>query len=320
MVYDCAVIGTGPAGFSAALNLQIRNKKFVWFGSKDFSEKVEKAEEILNYPGFYAADGKTLQAAFTDHAEKMGLEITESMINEVVKFSDHYALMAGADFFEAKTVILATGVSVKATLENEAAFLGRGVSYCATCDGMLYRGRDVVVAGYAADAPEGAASVLLAALDSAMRQFTAMRETEGEHLKADFLKRIETLSGYVEEIAAMGPEIVPRYRERITATVRELLAEEEIDEARIIQETAIYADKVNYTEEMVRLRSHFEQFRRIVNETGGPVGRKLDFLIQEMNREINTTASKANSTRATQLAVEVKSEIEKLREQVQNIE
>ena len=172
----------------------------------------------------------------------------------------------------------------------------------------------------AADAPEGAAPVLLAALESAMRQFTAMREIEGDHLKTDFLKRIEKLSDYVEEIAAMGPAIVQRYRERITATIRELLAEEEIDEARIIQETAIYADKVNYTEEVVRLRSHFEQFRRIVEEPSGPVGRKLDFLIQEMNREINTTASKANSTQATQLAVEVKSEIEKLREQVQNIE
>ena len=170
------------------------------------------------------------------------------------------------------------------------------------------------------DAPEGAEPVLLAALDAALRQFTAMREIEGENLKADFLQRIEKLSGYVEEIAAMGPEIVQRYRDRVMATVREMLAEEEIDEARIIQETAIYADKVNYTEEIVRLRSHFEQFRRIVKGTAGPVGRKLDFLIQEMNREINTTASKANSTRATQLAVEVKSEIEKLREQVQNIE
>ena len=178
----------------------------------------------------------------------------------------------------------------------------------------------VMTAIDAADAPEGAAPVLLAALESAMRQFTAMREIEGDHLKTDFLKRIEKLSDYVEEIAAMGPAIVQRYRERITATIRELLAEEEIDEARIIQETAIYADKVNYTEEVVRLRSHFEQFRRIVEEPSGPVGRKLDFLIQEMNREINTTASKANSTQATQLAVEVKSEIEKLREQVQNIE
>ena len=145
MIYDCAVIGTGPAGVSSALNLKIHNKNFIWFGSKSLSEKVQKAEQILNYPGFYAASGDTLQAAFRDQIEKMGIEITESMINEIVKFGDHYALMAGADFYEAKTVILTTGVSVKTTLENEAEFLGRGVSYCATCDGSLYRGKKIAV-------------------------------------------------------------------------------------------------------------------------------------------------------------------------------
>lgn len=100
----------------------------------------------------------------------------------------------------------------------------------------------------------------------------------------------------------------------------ELLSEQEIDETRIIQETALYADKVNYTEEVVRLGSHFQQFRAILASTDGPIGRKLDFLIQEMNRETNTIASKASSAEAAQLVVDMKSEIEKLREQVQNIE
>ncbi len=145
MIYDAAVIGTGPAGISAALNLKIHNKQFLFFGSRKLSEKVQKAEQILNYPGFYAASGDTLQAAFMDQINRMGIEITESMINEIVKFGDHYALMAGADFYEAKTVILTTGVSVKATLKNEAEYLGRGVSYCATCDGSLYRGKKIAV-------------------------------------------------------------------------------------------------------------------------------------------------------------------------------
>ena len=145
MIYDSAVIGTGPAGLSAALNLKIHDKHFLWFGSKSLSEKIRKAEQIMNYPGFYAASGEDLQKAFLDQAEKMGLEINESMINEIVPFGDHFALMAGADFFEAKTVILATGVSVKATLKNEAEYLGRGVSYCATCDGSLYRGKKIAV-------------------------------------------------------------------------------------------------------------------------------------------------------------------------------
>ena len=166
----------------------------------------------------------------------------------------------------------------------------------------------------------GVRTLLLKALEDALRQFVAMREAEGEHLKADFLARLKVLEDHVEAIAALGPEIVERYRERLQKTLAELLAETEIDPARIIQETAIYADKVNYTEEIVRLRSHFQQFRQILAEAAEPVGRKLDFLIQEMNREINTTASKANSTQATRTAVEVKSEIEKLREQIQNVE
>ena len=170
------------------------------------------------------------------------------------------------------------------------------------------------------DGLEGADEVLLSALDQAMRQFTGMREKEGENLKADFLKRIELLSKQVEEVAALGPEIVRQYRERLEATVKEALAGAEIDEARIIQEVAMYSDRVNFTEEIVRLRSHFEQFRNILETAEAPVGRKLDFLIQEMNREVNTTASKANNVCAAQIAVEMKSEIEKLREQVQNIE
>lgn len=167
---------------------------------------------------------------------------------------------------------------------------------------------------------DGADEVLLSALDQAMRQFTEMREKEGENLKADFLKRIDLLSKQVEEVAALGPEIVRQYRERLETTVKEVLAGAEIDETRIVQETAIYSDRVNFTEEIVRLRSHFEQFRAILENAEAPVGRKLDFLIQEMNREVNTTASKANNVCAAQIAVEMKSEIEKLREQVQNIE
>jgi uncharacterized protein (TIGR00255 family) len=170
------------------------------------------------------------------------------------------------------------------------------------------------------DGLEGAEPVLMEALDEAMRRFTAMREKEGENLKSDFLKRIDILSGQVEEVSTLGPEIVRQYRERLEATVKEALAGAEIDEARIIQEAAIYSDRVNFTEEIVRLRSHFEQFRSILEHAEEPVGRKLDFLIQEMNREVNTTASKANNVHAARLAVDMKSEIEKLREQVQNIE
>ena len=147
-----------------------------------------------------------------------------------------------------------------------------------------------------------------------------MRAAEGGNIEADFLARLDVLARLVDALAALAPEIVEAYRTRVEAFLSELLAERDIEPARIIQETAIYADKVNFTEEVVRLRSHFGQFRSMLEGADAPIGRKLDFLIQEINREVNTIGSKASSTQASQLVVEMKSEIEKLREQVQNIE
>ncbi len=166
---------------------------------------------------------------------------------------------------------------------------------------------------------EGLEAVLAEAMDGALRNLTHMREEEGANLKQDFIDRLERMENMVEKIAGLAPQIVAAYRERLQKTLGELLSAEEIDQNRIIQETAIYSDRVNFTEEMVRLKSHFAQFRKIL-ESNEPVGRKLDFLIQEMNREINTTASKANNAEAAQIVVDVKSEIEKLREQIQNLE
>lgn len=166
---------------------------------------------------------------------------------------------------------------------------------------------------------EGLEAVLTEAMDEALRNLTHMREEEGANLKQDFIDRLERMENMVEKIAGLAPQIVAAYRERLQKTLGELLSAEEIDQNRIIQETAIYSDRVNFTEEMVRLKSHFAQFRKIL-ESDEPVGRKLDFLIQEMNREINTTASKANNAEAAQIVVDVKSEIEKLREQIQNLE
>ena len=167
---------------------------------------------------------------------------------------------------------------------------------------------------------EGFEPLLLEAAGKALKGFDAMRQAEGANIAQDFYRRIESLEASVEKFKALAPAIVQAYRARLEKTLQELLAEQEIDETRIIQETALYADKVNYTEEVVRLGSHFQQFRAILESADGPIGRKLDFLIQEMNRETNTIASKANSAEAAQLVVDMKSEIEKLREQVQNIE
>lgn len=143
MVYDAAIIGTGPAGVSAALNLKIHEKNFLWIGKKTLSDKLSRAERISNYPGFIDAPGKTLNDAFLRHVEAMNIEITEAMVNSIMPNGDHYALMAGPDFYEAKTLILTTGVNQGNTLPGEAEHVGLGVSYCATCDGGLYRGRTI---------------------------------------------------------------------------------------------------------------------------------------------------------------------------------
>lgn len=166
---------------------------------------------------------------------------------------------------------------------------------------------------------EAAQPVLMQAMEQALESFVAMREAEGQNIQRDLLARIGTLENFVGELEKLAPEIVAAYRQRLENLLREYLAKEDIEESRIIQEVALFTDKVNYTEETVRLRSHFDQFRQIITASE-PVGRKLDFLIQEMNREINTVASKANSAGAAQFVVDVKSEIEKIREQIQNIE
>ena len=166
---------------------------------------------------------------------------------------------------------------------------------------------------------EAVQPVLMQAMEQALESFVAMREAEGQNIQRDLLARIDTLENFVGELEKLAPEIVAAYRQRLENLLREYLAKEDIEESRIIQEVALFTDKVNHTEETVRLRSHFDQFRQIIT-AGEPVGRKLDFLIQEMNREINTVASKANSAGAAQFVVDVKSEIEKIREQIQNIE
>ena len=146
--YDIAIIGTGPAGVSAALTAKNRNKSILLLGSRRMSEKVAKAHEIRNYPGLPFVKGEELAAAFRDQLDRMEIPVTESRIGAVYAMGDYFALQAGEEMLEAKTVILATGVVMAKTLPGEEELLGRGVSYCATCDAPLYRGRTAAVIGY----------------------------------------------------------------------------------------------------------------------------------------------------------------------------
>ena len=145
---DIAIIGTGPAGVSAALTATKRNKKILMLGSRQMSEKVAKAHEIRNYPGLPAVKGEDLAAAFRSHLDSMGIEITEERVGAVYAMGDYFALQIGETMTEADAVILATGVVQANPLPGEKELLGRGVSYCATCDAPLYRGKTAAVIGY----------------------------------------------------------------------------------------------------------------------------------------------------------------------------
>ena len=157
------------------------------------------------------------------------------------------------------------------------------------------------------------------AVDAAMEHFLAMRTAEGERLKDDILSRADTILGIVGEIEERSPVTVREYRERLYQKLSEVLASNNIDEQRILTEAAIFADKVAVDEETVRLRSHFDQMRTFF-DSDQPIGRKLDFIVQEMNREANTIGSKVTDSKLAHKVVDIKGEIEKIREQVQNIE
>ena len=156
------------------------------------------------------------------------------------------------------------------------------------------------------------------ALNTALDKLNEMRLIEGEKLKEDMLSRVATIEGLVAQISERAPLVAKEYKDKLTARVQEYLQNTPIDEGRLLTEVAVYTDKSNIDEELTRLRSHIEQFRSISEE--GIVGRKLDFLVQEFNREANTTCSKSNDVTITRAGLALKNEIEKIREQVQNLE
>lgn len=156
------------------------------------------------------------------------------------------------------------------------------------------------------------------AVNGALNALNEMRAVEGEKLKKDMLSRMDTIEGLVKEIAARAPLVAAEYKEKLLARVKEYLDGVKPDEARLLTEVAMFTDKSNIDEELTRLNSHIAQFRAISSE--GIVGRKLDFLVQEFNREANTTCSKSNDIAITRAGLALKNEIEKVREQVQNLE
>lgn len=150
--YDAIVIGSGPAGLEAAINLKIRNKKFLVFGQAALSQKVVAAQRVDNYLGLPGIAGPDMRQRFADHIDAMGIEITPNQVQMIYPMGDFFSLATAEETYEAKAIILAMGISHTKLLPGEEAFLGHGVGYCATCDAPLYRGRTVAILGYTEEA------------------------------------------------------------------------------------------------------------------------------------------------------------------------
>lgn len=150
--YDVAIIGSGPAGLEAAVNLKIRNKRFILFGSDNLSRKIVAAPRVDNYLGLYGVTGQELQQRFMDHLRSMEIAITAEQVQMIYPMDDFFALTTSRENFEATAVILAPGAAPVKHFPGEEALLGRGVGYCATCDGPLYRGKRVAILGYTDEA------------------------------------------------------------------------------------------------------------------------------------------------------------------------
>ena len=185
--------------------------------------------------------------------------------------------------------------------------------------GLLSRMPDVFTVDKPEVDEEQLLSDLLSVVGKALERYDAMRTAEGKALENDLRSRGQTILGLVEQVEAGSGQTVADYRTRLETKLKEVLANTAIDESRILTEAAIFADKVAVDEETVRLRSHLDQMNNMLT-TGGAIGRKLDFLLQEMNRESNTIGSKCSDVRLARIVVDIKAELEKIREQTQNIE
>lgn len=188
-----------------------------------------------------------------------------------------------------------------------------------TTAGTLSRFPDVLAVHRAPEDEEAVWKAVRSVADEALARFVAMREREGSRLKEDILSRAGVILANVEKVEERSPETVREHMDKVVARMRELLGDASVDEQRLLTEAAIYADKIAVAEETVRLRSHIAQLEQMLSGDE-PVGRKLDFLVQEINREANTIGSKSQDVTLARIVVDIKAEVEKIREQIQNIE
>ena len=258
----------------------------------DFSAKMPRSficfeDKIRKAVNEYIKRGRIeLFVNFSDHREK-GATITA----DIARAAEYYSA--------------AKSIAESLNLPNDCS-----VSYLMKCP-------DVISDDFSFDAAEFE-EILVLTVKAACDKFNEMRKIEGEKLISDMLSRMQTIREITENITLRAPFVAAEYKERLKERIKEALSGVNYDEARLLNEVAFYTDKVNIDEELTRLKSHISQFCAIVNTLGS--GKKLDFLMQEFNREANTICSKSNDLKITEYGLSLKNEIEKVREQVQNLE
>lgn len=207
--YDIAIIGSGAAGLSAALNAKIRNKKLIVFGNKNLSTKLVKAPEINNYLGFHKASGEEIKEEFINHLDGMGIEIEHEKVNSIYAMGDYYTLMINEKMIEATSIILATGIVSAKSFKGEEEYLGRGVGYCATCDAPLYKDKIVTIVAY--NKHEEAEADFMAEVASKVYYIPMYKDEVKVSSKIEIIKDIpvEILGGMkVEKLILKKQEII----------------------------------------------------------------------------------------------------------------
>ena len=217
-----------------------------------------------------------------------------------------------------KTVVIDKGLASEYIKAFKSLCEETGITYDLTASRFL-NNQEIVKIEHKEQDDDEIWAELMPVIVEALENYNDMRQREGERLKNDILDKADIIAGYVAEVEKIVPENIENYKTKLFDKIKEALENYDVDESRIITEVAIYTDKVCVDEETVRLKSHLTELKSML-ENGGAIGKKLDFLIQEMNREINTIGSKGNDLKISKIVVNVKNEIEKIREQIQNIE